>query len=145
MPKGIAPPDPNTPVGAIRFVIGDYEWVELDPPVPGYGDYAAFSDAELEALLTMSDDSTTRAIGYAYLKLAGKSAAQAVSWATDDLRLNLEKIPAELRAIAQMWFDQADEEDISGGGQEYFDLVPIRLRGHWPDELAEWPWPFRDC
>lgn len=142
MPKGIAPPDPSTPIGSIRFLIGDYEWQELDPSEPGYGEYAAFGDDELEALLTASDENEARAVGYAYLKLAGKAAAGAVSWASDDLRLNLEKVPAELRAIAQMWFDQADEDDIAGGGQEYFDLVPIRLRPNRPDELAEWPWPF---
>jgi hypothetical protein len=142
MATGIAPPDPSTPVGSLRYVIGDYEYVALSPAVAGYGNYAAFSDAELEALLTMSEDNQSRAVGYAYLKLAGKSAAQAIAWASDDLRLNLEKVPSELRAIAKMWFEQADEEDISGGSAEYFDLVPLRVRNAQSDELAEWPSPF---
>lgn len=124
MPTGIAPPDPSTPIGSIRYLIGDYEWVELDPPVEGVGEYAAFSDEELEALLTSSDGSESRAVGYAFLKLAGKSAAQAISWASDDLRLNLEKVPSELRAIAKMWFEQADEEDIASGEADIFEIFP---------------------
>src|SRR5690554_4637937 len=143
MPKGIAPPDPSTPIGSIRFMIGDYEYVPFVPDQPGFGNYAAFSDDELLALLTASDENEARAIGYAYLKLAGKAAAQAVEWASDDLRLNLSRIPSELKAIAQMWFDQADEDDITGGNAEYFDIVPIRFGARHPDELAEWPWPFR--
>lgn len=127
-------------MGNLRYLIGDYTYVPLDPPVPGQGEYAAFSDAELEALLAMSNGNASRAVGYAYLKLAGAAAGEAVSWATDDLRLSLEKTPAELRAVAQMWFSQADDEDNDSGAGEYFDLVQFGQanRNWW--ELAERPW-----
>lgn len=141
---GVYPVDTATSVGMMRYIIGDTESVPYDPVEPGFQNYALFSDAELEALLFLSEDSISRGVGYAYLKIAGMAASEAVDWSTDDLRLSLSKKPAELRAIAQMWFDRAEDEDLISGSQEYFDLVPIRLGSHRPDELAEWPWPFGD-
>jgi hypothetical protein len=136
---GVWPVDPTTPVGQIRNVIGDYNAVEYTPPEPGYRDFAAFSDAELEALLAMALDSTPRAVGYAYLKIAGLAANESVEWASDDLRLNLARRASELREIATAWFDIADS---SLSGEDYFEIVSTGKEPEpWPEAATRvWLW-----
>jgi len=120
--RGIAPPDPSTPVGQLRGALGDTEYKELDPPEEGYGSYENFGDTELEALLAMSDGSPTRAAGYGYLKLAAQAANEAVDWASDDKRVTMSKRAEWLTKQAQIWFDLADSGDQSAVNN-YFDLV----------------------
>lgn len=136
---GVAPPDPATEIGSLRYAIGDTEYSALVPPVAGFGDYELFSDLELQSLLDMGGGFPANAIGYAYLKLAGVAAGQAVSWKSDDLALDLSKTPAELRAIAALWFAQGE---AAANSEEYFDIVPLGSRCNRPAELAEWPWPW---
>lgn len=136
---GVAPPNPATEIGSLRYAIGDTVYVALVPPVQGFGDYELFSDAELQSLLDMGGGIPANAIGYAYLKLAGIAAGQSVAWKSDDLSLDLSKTPAELRAIAALWFERGD---AAGNNAEYFDIVPLGYRASRPDELAEWPWPW---
>ena len=119
---GAIPVDPMTPVGALRFSLGDYQYELYVPDEPGFANFAAFSDAELSALLEMGEGISQNAIGYAYLKLAGVAAGRAVEWASDDLRLSLSKTPTELRAIAALWFERGDAAALAG--EDYFDIVP---------------------
>lgn len=119
---GVIPVDATTPVGSLRYAIGDTAYELYTPDVPPYANFAAFSDAELEALLVMGGGIPANAIGYAYLKLAGQAAGQAVAWASDDLRLSLEKTPTELRLIAAMWFEQGEAATLAA--EDHFDIVP---------------------
>ena len=118
---GVAPPDPTTLVGQFRIVYGDSEFIELDPPVPGQGEYSELSDAEIESFLAQGRDSVTRAIGFYYLALAGQAAKQSMSVADYDLRVDLTKRAGDLREQAQYYFRQADEEDEREGFNDIFD------------------------
>lgn len=135
--RGIAPPDPGTDVGQFRFTFGDTEYTDLPEPEIGYGDYVYFSDDEITALLARADDSITRAIGYAYLTLASRAAIQSKFVKDYDLQIDSTKRSADLRAIAQFWFDQADDEDDNNGLGEYFELVPTGRQGCGRCELSE--------
>lgn len=115
---GAYPIDLTTDVGSLRSVLGDTVGEEYDPPEAGRRNYEVFGDVELQALLNMSGDSVPSAVGYAYLKLAGLAAGQSVDWRSDDLSVTLSKTPAELRAIAQLWFDRGSLLD----GEEGFFL-----------------------
>lgn len=130
---GVAPPDVETEIGALRYAIGDTVYVPLDPPVEGFGDYEIFSDAELQALLNMGGGIPANAIGYAYLKLAGVAAGQSVAWKSDDLSLDLSKTPADLRAIAAMWFEQGE---AALAATDIFDVFPTVGTGDFIPELT---------
>lgn len=123
--KGIAPPDASTPVGQMRAALSDTEYLPLIPDEPGYGEYQNFSDYELEAKLAQAGGSTTRAIGFAYLTLAGVAAAEAVDWASDDKRVTMSKRATALTAVAKEWFDRADGEDAAGGGEFFAVEYPF--------------------
>jgi hypothetical protein len=118
--RGIAPADPTTTVGQVRYLIGDLDYEEYDTPEAGYGLYANFSDGEISGFLAAGGDSINRASGYAYLRLAALAAAGAISWKSDDQSLDAKQVATEYRLLANIAFDQADVADA--GGASAFDL-----------------------
>ena len=137
---GVYPLDPATPVGQFRLLTGDTQSVPLDPPVSGQQDYEKFSDAEIEGYLAAGGDSIPRAIGFAYLYLASQAAMESKSIRDFDLQVDLTKRAADLRAIAQMWFDRGDDDDLSSA-EEAFEIVPTGRRhgGFVPEgTIAQW-------
>lgn len=117
---GVYPLDASTPTGQFRMVIGDTNSTAYNPIQSGYQNYEAFSDAEIQSLLSLSGDDLATSIGYAYLKLASVAASEAIDWSSDDLRVTMSKKPAEIRAIAEMWFGRSGN---SGAGADIFDIV----------------------
>lgn len=120
---GEFPLDPTSNVGKFRLVYGDTQSTPYDPVEPGFQSYTELSDAEIEAFLSTGGDSINRAIGYYYLSLAGQAALTAKSVKDYDLTVDSTKRPAELRALAQWWFDQADSDDVISA-EEGFEIVP---------------------
>lgn len=124
---GEFPVDLASNVGRFRALIGDLNSTTYTPAEPGFQNFEKFSDAEIEAYLAQGGDSINRAIGYAYLYLAGQAAMQSASIKDYDLQIDETKRAADLRAIAQFWFDQADGED-DASAEEAFAIVPTGTR-----------------
>lgn len=135
---GAVPLDPTSKVGQFRVTIGDSVAEAYDPPVAGRGNYAMFSDLDIEGFLAMAGDNVSRAIGFSYMALAGKAAIETKSVSDFDLKIDNTKRPAELRLIAASWFAQADGEEayledalfiapINGG----CDPVPEGMMPRW--------------
>lgn len=122
---GIAPLDANTEVGQFRLLFGDTQYSEYTPVVTGIGNYETFSDAEIQAFLAQSPGNMLRSVGFAYMQLAGAAAHVAKSVKDYDLSVDLTKRPAEYRALAQFWFDRADEADDAAGGSDFFDVFDL--------------------
>jgi hypothetical protein len=112
--RGVAPVEPSTPVGALRYSIGDLEYEPLDPVEVGYGNFANFSDTELAQFIAQAAGSVTRASGFAYLRFASLAAAGAISWRSDDLSVDSKQVASEFRLLAKIAFDAADAEDAAG-------------------------------
>lgn len=135
---GAVPVDLASNVGQFRALIGDLNYELYVPDEPGFGSFEKFSDAEIEGYLAAGGGSIPRAIGFSYLYLAGQAALESRSVADYDLKVDTTKRAADLRAIAQFWFDRADEDDDASGANdifETFDMVGSRCR----HELAEHP------
>lgn len=120
---GAYPVDLTSNVGQFRALIGDLNAVAYSPNEPGYRNFEKFSDAEIEAYIAQGGGSIPRGIGYSYLYLAGQAAMQSASVKDYDLTIDETKRAADLRAIAQFWFDQADGDDVVTG-EEAFEIVP---------------------
>ena len=137
---GIAPVDGSTPVGAFRNSTGNTIYEEYDPVETGYGNYTALSDGEIEQYLAMASDSNLGAIGYWYMALSGQAARESASVADYDLKLDLTKRAADLRATAEWYFGLAG---IPLSGDEYFEVVNSggAPEWEWPPELAPWFFP----
>lgn len=124
---GEFPLDPATQVGQFRLIYGDTESEPYTPVEPGYQNYTELADAEIEAFLAQGGDSITRSIGYLYLAMAGKAAKESITIKDHDLSVDLTKRADSLRAMAQFWFDNADNDDLISA-EEAFDIVPTGNR-----------------
>ena len=125
---GAWPLDPATPVGTFRILYGDTDSEPYDPVVVGIQGYSELSDDEIEGFITQGSDSIPRGIGYLYIALAGQAAKQSKAIQDQDLRVDLTKRAADLRAIAEVWFDSADNDDLVSA-EEAFEIVPTGSRG----------------
>ena len=117
------PLDPATPVGKFRILYGDTDSEPYDPVVVGIQNYQELSDAEVEGFISQGGDSVPRGIGYLYIALAGQAAKQSKVVQDQDLRVDLTKRAADLRAIAEVWFGSADNDDLVSA-EEAFEIVP---------------------
>lgn len=120
---GVIPVDPTTPVGLFRTLYGDTDYELYDPDEPGWANFEELSDAEIEGFIVQGGDSTSRAIGYLYLAMAGQAAKESRNVKDYDLQVDLTKRAGDLRAIAELWFGRADDDDTVSA-EEGFVLVP---------------------
>lgn len=120
---GAYPVDMTNPVGVFRALVGDTESTPYDPVVPGTQNFSMFSDDDIEGFLAAGGDSINRAVGYAYLALAGRAALESKSVKDMDLTIDTTKRAADLRLVAQLWFDKATQEEV--GNQDAFFVAPL--------------------
>lgn len=136
--SGVAPPDYSTLVGTFRALIGDTDWVELDPPEAGSGEYDWYSDEHIEGLLAAYSDNVLRAAAQALRTIAVSQALLLKKWSADDLSVDGAAIADQLRRVAQAMDIQAGVAD----GATDFVIISNFPTGENPFELAEgyWPW-----
>lgn len=108
------PYDPTTPRGLVRFLLSDID------------DTAhVFTDAELDALLTMEGDSVKRAAAQAIDTNATNMVLASRVLKTQDLSTDGAKVADAMRAHADRLRTQADESEDGA----FFDIIPA---GCWP-------------
>lgn len=120
--KGVAPADLTTPVGQLRVNLGDLSYVELEPPEPGFGDFANYSDAELEAFLTSANDNVATATGFAYMQLAAVYAVSGRDIKTDDLAISTKSRGSDLLQVAKSWLAEGAAQNAQDA-VDYIDIV----------------------
>lgn len=125
---GSWPVDLLSDVGRFRALTGDLNAEPYDPDHPGFRTFEKFSDSEIESYLEQAQGSIPRAIGFAYLYLAGQAAIASKEVRDYDLLVNTTKRSTDLRTIAQIWFDRADTEDVSSA-EEGFEIVSTGTTG----------------
>lgn len=119
--KGVAPFDPTSSIGKFRVAVGDTAYVDLDPPEAGFGDYADYSDAEIEAFLALNSDQVEGAIADVLFQMALSAAKEAKNVKDFDLQVDLTKRASELRLLAGQYRDRANA--ASADIFETFDIV----------------------
>lgn len=141
---GIAPPDKATNVGKMRFALGDSEWIDLEPPQVGFGQYQLFSDAELETFLELADNNIARAIAMAYRQIGASWASSGATVKTDDLTYSAKDSVGNWVNLAAHWDKVADDQD-ERAVNNFFDLVDLGATRRGPDFPPEAsPWPVRN-
>ena len=136
--RGIAPPDMDTPLGKLRAILGDVTYTELDPAEPGFGNYAMFSDTELDAFLALSDSSVEGGAFFAYTQMAGAAARESTMTRDFDLQVDLTKRATDLRMVAGSYKNLWDS-----AAADIFEVFDIGAHDRCIPELA--PFPIRRC
>jgi hypothetical protein len=117
----IYPPNYATTLGQVRLLIPDTE--QLDNPAdPSATAQYIFSDPQIQAFLSMSNNSIKRAAAEAKMVLAASEALISKVIRTDDLQTDGAKLGAELRAQARELRAQAVEEETYDSYEE-FEIV----------------------
>lgn len=139
---GTYPIDPTSDIGKLRMLVGDTAATELQPPLPGHGNYAVFSDVTLAVVLGGQGGNQLRAAGTLFLQLAAEYAQTGKSIKTDDLAIDTRTRGGDLRSIAQSFFDQAQDADATDAN-DFFQIVPFagraRVNRCIRPEAAPWP------
>lgn len=125
---GKIPIDYSSEVGTWRLLTGDTSYTATSDPTEGEFEY--WGDAEIQGYIdSFGMDSIERAIGMAYLALAGKLAVEAENIRTHDLQVDTRSKAEALLKIANRWLLRADEKDSGGGLDEAFLVSPVGRSG----------------
>lgn len=86
--QGVNPPNYSTLAGNVRLLVGDTDPIDLDPPVLGQGEYAWYSDIELEALGALHGGNPKRVAIWILSIVPLNQAMLLKKWTTDDLAVD---------------------------------------------------------
>lgn len=118
------PYDPTTDLGKVRLLLND---VDDSAPI--------FTDAEIQAFLTLEGDSIKRAAAQAIDTNATNEALASKVFRTQDLSTDGAKVADAMRKHAASLREQADTDDDGDG---YFETVDFGCTGH--PELTNRPY-----
>ncbi|KZE41346.1 hypothetical protein [Microbacterium sp. T32] len=128
MTAGAFPVDPTTPVGQLRYLLGDTNATTSAAAPAGTKLFAVWSDAELTAALAIAGGSVLRAGGQLVTQLALFYAQQGqLSVKADDLGLTVSARGADLNTIARTLFQEASARDAADA--DSFFVVATRRAG----------------
>ena len=122
----VYPPDYATAVGQVRLIIPDTEALENTADATADAAYI-FSDAQIQAFISLYSNNVKRAAAQAKLVLATSEALINKVIKTYDYTTDGAKLGAELRAQAQALREEADNDE-KYDSYETFIVVPNTVR-----------------
>ena len=121
------PPDYATAIGQVRLLIPDTEQLQDPADTEPHAHYI-FSDAQIQAFLTLYSNSVKRAAAQAKLVLATSEALINKVIRTADYSTDGAKLGAELREQAKQLQDEADKDDLVDSYDSSFTVVPLKTK-----------------
>lgn len=125
----ITPPNYSTTIGQVRLLIPDTEQLDNLDNSATTAEYL-FSDAQIQALLSLYSDNVKRAAAQAKMILATSEALINKVIRTTDYTTDGAKLGAELRAQAKALQDEAANDDLADS-YETFIVAPPAVK--WGD------------
>lgn len=118
---GVAPPDGTTLAGMVRILVGDTAPAPLGTPTPGLGQYAWYSDSELEVLGGLYGGSPKRVAIWVLSQVAISNALLLKRWTSEDLQVDGPAITRGIEATLKRLSAEVDkEEDLAF--EEFFGV-----------------------
>lgn len=125
--KGAVPVNYNTLAGKVRVLVGDTDPTNVVGPI---GEYAWYSDAELEALGDLNRNSPKRTAIWVLSQVAISQAMLLKKWTSEDLQVDGPAIAKGIEATLRRLAKEADEEEAALGEGEFFDVVDLNTGGY---------------
>jgi hypothetical protein len=119
----VFPVDYSTAVGQVRLLIPDTDQLENLADPTADAEYI-FSDAQVQAFLTLYSNNVKRAAAQAKLVLATSESLINKVIRTADYTTDGAKLGAELRAQAKALQEEADKDDLIDSYDDSFIVVP---------------------
>lgn len=133
--EGVTPIDPDTLAGQVRVLIGDTNPAALTPPVSGQGEYAWYSDAELEVLGDLFASNPKRVAIWVLSQVGLSQALLLKKWTSEDLQVDGPAIMKGIEATLKRLSAEVAREDVLGGEAEFFGIYGG------DDGSARYPYP----
>jgi hypothetical protein len=125
----ITPPNYSTAIGQVRLLIPDVEQLENLQNLSAPDEYI-FSDAQIQAFVSLYGSNVKRAAAQAKLVLATSETLINKVIRTTDYTTDGAKLGAELRAQAKALQDEADKDDLA---ESYDTFTVVDYTGKWGD------------
>ena len=119
----ITPPNYSTAIGQVRLLIPDTEQLDNLNNASTAVEYL-FSDAQIQALLSLYSDNVKRAAAQAKLILSTSEALIKKVIRTTDYTTDGAKLGAELRAQAKALQDEAANDDLADSYETFIVAPP---------------------
>jgi hypothetical protein len=123
----VFPPDYATAIGQVRLLIPDTEQLVDLADSEQHSEYI-FSDAQVQAFLTLYSNNVKRAAAQAKLVLATSESLINKVIRTADYTTDGAKLGAELRAQAKQLQEEADKDDLVDSYDDSFIVVPQTVK-----------------
>jgi len=120
--EGASPPNYATLAGKVRVLVGDTSARELDPPEAGRGQYAWYSDDELEVLGELNNNNPKRVAVWVLSQVSISTALLLKKWTSEDLAVDGPAITRSLEATLKRLAKEAADEDALTGDEEFFGM-----------------------
>lgn len=114
----VTPPDYATAIGQVRLLIPDVEQLDNLQDLSADAAYI-FSDAQIQAFLSLYGDNIKRAAAQAKLVLATSETLINKVIRTTDYTTDGAKLGTELRAQAKMLQDEATQDDLADASDSF--------------------------
>jgi hypothetical protein len=121
------PPDYATAIGQVRLLVPDTEQFEDPTGTHDHAEYI-FTDAQIQAFLTLYSNNVKRAAAQAKLVLATSEALINKVIRTADYSTDGAKVAAELREQAKQLQAEADKDDLVDAYDSSFTVVPLTTK-----------------
>lgn len=142
---GVTPPDYNTLAGNVRVLVGDTTPTDLEAPVSGLGQYAWYSDDELEALGNLLGSNPKRVAIWVLSQVAMSQALLLKKWTSEDLQVDGPAIVRGMEGTLKRLSAEVEKDDAKAGEDEFFGLyggvydtprvlMPFGNTGWWLDD-----------
>lgn len=119
--QGVVPPNFSTLAGNVRLLVGDTDAEPLDPPVLGQGEYAWYSDTELEALGNLFGNNPKRVAIHVLSIVPLNQAMLLKKWTTDDLAVDGPAIIAAMEnTLKRLAAEVTAEIGVAGDEEGFF-------------------------
>lgn len=119
---GVTPPNYSTIAGNVRVLVGDTTPEPLETPVSGQGQYAWYSDTELEALGNLLGSNPKRVAIWVLSQVGMSQALLLKKWKSEDLEVDGPAIMRGIEATLKRLSAEVDKEDDVGGEAEFFGV-----------------------
>jgi hypothetical protein len=110
---GITPPDGTTLAGKVRILVGDTAAKPLETPVDGLGQYAWYSDDELEVLGELNGGNPKRVAIWVLSQVSISMALLLKKWTSEDLQVDGPAITRSIEATLKRLSQEVEKEEAS--------------------------------
>lgn len=139
---GTFPPDYTTLAGKVRVLVGDTTPLPLtggDLDADGEGQYAWYSDDELEVLGELNGDSPKRVAIWVLSQVGLSQALLLKKWKSEDLEQDGPAILKGMEATLKRLSAEVEKEEAASGDLEFFGIYDTSIsaaRHPYPDMLT---------